>query len=92
MSNQEFAVRTLYLAHFFEAAAKLADQRRSPTNPQELINAMKRVELADKTLEKELNAFAEKGYNLAAIIQHTLDPKYKDDLLVTAVFSRESQG
>lgn len=88
MPQKEFVVRTLFLANFFEAAATMAEQRRHPTNPQELINAMKRVEIADKTLEKELNGFAERGYSLGTIIQHPHDDTNDHDLLITAIFER----
>ncbi len=88
MPKKELAVRTLFLANFFEAAATMAEQRRHPTNPQELVNAMKRVEIADKTLEKELSGFAERGYSLSAIIRHPHDSTNPQDLLITAIFER----
>lgn len=91
--SQEVIVRTLFLANFFEPAIDLANKRRNPGNPQALINAMKRTELADKALEKELNGFAEKGYDVAAIIQHPhTDSGHKLDLLITAIFTRQQDG
>ncbi len=89
---QEVIVRTLFLANFFEPAIELANQRRNQGNPQALINAMKRTELADKALEKELNGFAEKGFDIAAVIQHPFEQGHKLDLLITAIFTRHQDG
>lgn len=65
----------------------MAKQRRSTTNMQALVSAMKRTELADKTLEKELNAFAEKGYQIVSMISHPIDADHPNDLLITVVLN-----
>jgi hypothetical protein len=92
MAKKQFAVRTLFLARFFEPGAEMADQRRQPpTDPKTLVAALKRVEIADQTLERELNAFAEKGFDLVAAIQHPRTETYKSDLLITTIFARDVQ-
>lgn len=92
MTKKKFAVRTLFLARFFEPGAEMADQRRQPVpDTKTLVAALKRVEIADQTLERELNAFAEKGFDLVAAIQHPRPDAYKNDLLITTIFSRDVQ-
>jgi hypothetical protein len=87
--DSTFAVRTLFLANFFEPAADLAEQRRQATrDPKALVAAMKRAELADQTLERELNGFAEKGFDLVTLINHPHDERHPYDLLITAIFAR----
>jgi hypothetical protein len=58
---EKYAVRTLFITNYLSAAHDMAELRRNPTDTQALINAMKRVEIADRTLEAELNSIAEKA-------------------------------
>jgi hypothetical protein len=90
MAKKQFVVRTLFLANFFTPASEMAEQRRRSTrDPAALVASMKRVELADQTLERELNSFAEKGFDLVSVVQHPQDDGHKSDLMITAVFSRD---
>lgn len=66
----------------------MARQRRKTTDMQELVRAMKRTELADQMLERELNSFAEKGFQIVGIIPHPIDPDHPHDLLITVVLSQ----
>ena len=87
MSASGVTVRTLLLANFYEPGAELATQRRNMTTPQ----AMKRVELADQALEKELNAFSEKGYRIISAFTHPSD-EHPQDLIITVIFERPDQA
>jgi len=91
--SKKYAVRTVFLANFFAPGAEMANQRRSPSSTEALVTAMKRVELADQTLERELNAFAEKGYDLHTVIQHDMgnDDQHLD-LLATLILSSEQDN
>ncbi len=86
--QHEYTVRTLYLSHFREAAAAVAEQRRNPTSTQDLASAMRRLELADKALEGELNRFAEQGYELVAAVELQTGETARD-LMLTAIFQRQ---
>lgn len=86
-----YTVRTLFLQNFFSPANEMADYRRGSNQSidrQALLGAMKRTELADKTLEKELNAFAERGYQIVNIIPHPMDAENPYDLLMTVILSQ----
>ena len=91
MSQKEFSVHTIFLANFYDPAKELAVHRRKPGDAQGMVNAMKRAEIADQTLAKELNNFAERGYDLVSAIQHPLLDDYPGDLIVTAIFSRDKE-
>lgn len=83
-----YLVRTVILQHYYKPAAEMAGHRRSTiSDRQSVVSAMKRTELATQTLEKELNAFAEKGLEIVSIIPHPADPKNPYDLLITVVLS-----
>jgi hypothetical protein len=90
MSEQHYLVRTLYLANYVEAAQNVARLRRNPSDADSLRTVLKRLELADKMLEDELNAFASRGYSLSELIKHEV-PDYPGDLLITIVFERAQQ-
>jgi hypothetical protein len=49
------------------------------------------VEIADRTLEAELNSIAEKGYRLQTALMHPQEDNVHD-LLITAIFSRETEN
>jgi exonuclease VII small subunit len=85
--ERPYIVRTLYMANYGEAAAKVAQERHSPKDMESLRDALKKLEAADKTLEAELNAYAERGYELVTTIKHEL-AAYPADLMVTAIFKR----
>ena len=87
MQTHEYTVKTLFLANFYEAAMSMVKERHTPTSRENLIASLKRLELADKTLEDELNRIAEQGYELADSIVHRRD-EFKNDLVVTAIFAR----
>jgi hypothetical protein len=86
-AEKKYLVRTLYLSNFAEAAIQVAEQRRSPTDVDALRNALKKLEIADKTLEKELNAYASQDCELVGFLRHDLE-EYPLDLLLTAIFVR----
>jgi hypothetical protein len=86
-----YTVKTIYLANYYEAAQSMVRERRNPANSGNLISALKRLELADQTLENELNRIAERGYELADSIVHRSD-EYKNDLVVTAIFAKPSDS
>jgi hypothetical protein len=90
-----YTVRTLFLQNYFLPAQEMAVSRRgsvssdSSTNMKSVITAMKRTELAQQTLEKELNGFAQKGYKIVSIIPHPADSDSPYDLLITVILSQE---
>lgn len=87
-----YTVRTIFLQNYFAPAADMTEYRRTHESGdlKGVITAMKRTELAQQTLEKELNAFAEKGYHIISIIPHPSDSNYPYDLLVTVILSLEN--
>lgn len=89
MSNKEIAVRTIYIQKFFDPGHEMVDARRNPQDAQALIKAMRRLEMADQTLERELKAFADKGYDIASILQHPRQNVDEHDLLVTLILSKD---
>jgi hypothetical protein len=80
-------VRTIFLQNYFAPAQDMAEQRRNTTNTRDLISAMKRTELAQTTLEKELAGFADKGYQIVGIIPHPFDTDNPGDLLMSVILS-----
>lgn len=83
----QFIVRTLFLQNYFAPAREMAEQRRDQSDMNEFVRAMKRTELADQTLERELNAYNEKGYQIISVIPHPTDPNHPHDLLMTVILS-----
>ena len=84
-----YVVHTIFLSRFREAALKVAEQRHNPSSAQELANAMKRLELADKVLEEELNRFVEQGYELVSALD--LSEETAQDLIFTAIFRETTE-
>ncbi len=91
MANKEIAVRTIYLQKFFDPGREMVTARRNPQDTQALIKAMRRLEMADQTLERELKGFADKGYDIASILQHPRDNAEEHDLLVTLILSKDNE-
>ena len=89
MANKEITVRTIYLQKFFEPGREMAEARKNMQDTQALIKAMRRLELADQTLQRELKAFAEKGFEINSILQHPRDNAEEHDLLVTLILSKD---
>ncbi len=87
--TSNYIVRTIFLQNYFTPSRELAKLRREGGAPEDLVSAMKRTELASQTLEKELNALADKGYQIVSVVQHSLEQG--DDLLVTVILS-EARG
>jgi hypothetical protein len=91
-----YTVRTIFLQNYFSPAQEMAVSRRaavatdSTTNMKTVITAMKRTELAQQTLEKELNGFAQKGFKIVSIIPHPSDSESPYDLLITVILSQEN--
>lgn len=85
-----YIVRTIFLQNYYAPASEMADLRRGNGDMNELVGAMKRTEFADSTLENELNAFAERGYNIINMIPHPIDVNYPYDLLMTVVLSKDT--
>lgn len=88
-TGNKYLVRTLYLANFTDAVVQVAEQRHNPSDMGGLRNALKKLEMADQTLEKELNAYAAQNCDLVGFIQHSLS-EHPSDLLVTAIFMRNN--
>jgi len=89
MAEKEITVRTIYLQKFFEPGREMAEARHNMQDTQALIKAMRRLELADQTLERELKAFAQKGFEINSILQHPRDSADEHDLLVTLILSKD---
>ena len=89
MAGKEITVRTIYLQKFFEPGREMVEARKNMQNTQALIKAMRRLELADQTLQRELKAFAEKGFEINSILQHPHDNVDEHDLLVTLILSKD---
>lgn len=87
-----YIVRTIFLQNYFTPAHDMAEQRRHTTDMNALVSAMKRTELAQSTLEKELAGFAEKGYQIVSIIPHPFDENNPNDLLMTVILSGEDDS
>lgn len=91
MPQKEFIVRTIFLPGYFKAAGDMAAHRRGDLqNPQDLVTAMRRTQVADDSLQRELASFGEKGYELVDMLRHPLEAKNRYDLLVTAIFARDA--
>ena len=84
-----YIVRTIFLQNYFTPAHDMAEQRRHTTDINALVNAMKRTEIAQSALEKELAGFAEKGYQIVSLIPHPFDANNPSDLLMTVILSGE---
>lgn len=85
-----FIVRTIFLQNYFTPAQDMAEQRRHSTPDMNLlVSAMKRTELAQETLERELANFADKGYQVVSMIPHPFDEENPSDLLMTVILSGE---
>ena len=89
MSKPEIIVRTIFIAGYFKPGGEMAAQRRETTSPKALVDAMRRVEVADRALEKELSTFTERGYRLVETLRHPVSSKNRYDLLITAIFQRD---
>ena len=90
-TEKRYIVRTLYLANFAEAAVQLAQERRNPTGIDSLRSALRKLEMADQTLEKELNAYVAEDCELIGLIRHDIEEQPLD-LLVTAIFARQESS
>ena len=66
--------------------------RQNPQDAQALIQAMRRLELADKTLETELKSFADKGYDINTVLQHPHSSTDEQDLLITLILSKDIEN
>jgi hypothetical protein len=84
-----YIVRTIFLQNYFTPAQDMAEQRRNTSNPRDLISAMKRTELAQRTLEQELDGFSKKGYQIVSMIPHPFDENNPSDLLMTIILSQD---
>ncbi|MEM9951139.1 MAG: hypothetical protein AAFV93_25220 [Chloroflexota bacterium] len=87
--TETYTVRTIFLQNYFAPASNMANMRRGKGDTGELVGAMKRTELADNTLARELNGFAERGYHIMNIIPHPIDAENPYDLLITVVLSKD---
>jgi len=85
--RHEYLVKTLFLANFIEAAQKVAQERRTPTDIETLKNALKRLDMADRLLAQELNTYGMGGYQLVDTMRYPVTDQ-PGDLLITAIFSR----
>lgn len=90
MAKKEITVRTIYLQKFFDPGREMVEARQNLQDTQALIKAMRRLELADQALEKELKAFADKGFTIDSILQHPRDNAEEHDLLVTLILSKDA--
>ncbi|QPC81603.1 hypothetical protein G4Y79_18180 [Phototrophicus methaneseepsis] len=89
--SKRYIVRTIYLANFYRPSAELTQQRRKDDpSPEALVGAMRRTEIANQALEDELNAFAEKGYELHSVLHHPQGREGAFDLLITGIFSTDA--
>ena len=89
MAEKEISVRTIYLQKFFEPGREMVEARQNMQDTQALIQSMRRLELADQTLQRELKSFAEKGFTIDSILQHPRDNADEHDLLVTLILSKD---
>ncbi|MGJ3238326.1 MAG: hypothetical protein ACFE0Q_06435 [Anaerolineae bacterium] len=84
---EQYLVRTIILQNYFAPSAEVAELRRSDGAMDALVSAMKRTELAGTALEKELNAFAQRGLQITSIIPHPPDSTYPHDLIMTVILA-----
>lgn len=89
MTKKDIAVRTIYLQKFFDPGREMVEARQNPQDREGLIKAMRRLDLADKTLEQELKPFADKGFDISAILQHPRKNVEEHDLLVTLILTKD---
>ncbi|MAU09221.1 MAG: hypothetical protein CL607_05320 [Anaerolineaceae bacterium] len=88
--NKHYIVRTIYLANFYRPSAEMTRHRHAENaTPDALVSAMRRTEIANQALEAELNAFAEKGYELVDVLHHPTGKESAFDLLITGVFATD---
>jgi hypothetical protein len=80
-----YTVRTIFLQNYFAPAKKLAEQRRGGNEMRDIVSAMKQTDMANKTLEDELNVFEEKGFNIVSVIPHPMQDDNATDLLMTVI-------
>lgn len=92
MGKQDIAVRTIYLQKFFDPGSEMVAARQNPQNREGLIKAMRRLDLADKTLEQELKPFADKGFTISALLQHPNKNAEDHDLLITLILTKDSDN
>lgn len=85
--KKEFIVRTIYLQKFFDPGQEMVAARQNLQDRESLIKAMRRLEHADQTLQRELNSFAEKGFDIATLLEHPRQNEH--DLLVTLILSKD---
>lgn len=83
-----YTVRTVLLQNYYEPGEAMARLRRDTSDMQELVRAMRRTEIANQALERELNSFAERGYRIVSIIPHPIDAAHPHDMLITVVLSQ----
>jgi len=91
MTSKEIAVRTVYIQKFFDPGREMVEARQNPQDTQALIKAMRRLEMADQTLERELKSFAEKGFDIASVLQHPRKNTEEHDLLITLILSKDNE-
>jgi hypothetical protein len=91
MAKKKTVVRTIYLQKFFDPGREMVEARQNIQDTQALIKAMRRLELADQTLERELKPFSEKGFTIDSIVQHPRDNAEEHDLLVTLILSKDAE-
>lgn len=91
MAKKDIAVRTIYLQKFFDPGREMVEARQNPQDTQGLIKAMRRLEMADQTLERELKGFADKGFDISAILQHPRKNVEEHDLLVTLILTKDDE-
>lgn len=92
MAKKDIAVRTIYMQKFFDPGREMVEARQNPQDTQALIKAMRRLEMADKTLEQELSSFAAKGFDISAILEHPRDSTDQHDLLITLILSKDNDA
>lgn len=92
MAKKEIAVRTIYLQKFFDPGREMVEARQNLQDTQALIKAMRRLELADQTLQTELKSFAEKGFDISTVLQHPRANAGAHDLLVTLILSKDVES
>ncbi len=92
MAKKEIAVRTIYIQKFFDPGQEMVKARKNPQDTQALIKAMRRLEMADQTLERELKSFADKGFDIASVLEHPRENAGEHDLLVTLILSKDSDA
>ena len=83
-----YTIRTVFLQNYFAPAKKLAEQRRGDNQMRDIVSAMKQTDMANKTLEDELNVFEEKGFDIVSVIPHPMQDDNATDLLMTVILEK----